>query len=135
MTIMGIDPGENIGYAILEGGKLQSHGVIQYTFEGLDLLLSLVDTADVVVMESFMLYPGKARQQSWSKFPTVEVIGIVKYHCRNKNIPVVMQQPAIKQAFPDEKLKFLDMYTRNKHSRDAVRHALYYQRFKKERRA
>ena len=63
-----------------------------------DTLFGLVETAvvDGFVIEEFRLYPELAREQGYSDFPTVEVIGVVKYLARKRDLPCVVQGASIK---------------------------------------
>lgn len=83
-----------------------------------------------VWVESFRLYPYLAQEQSWSTFKTVEVIGVIRYLCRRKNIPFGEVSPsAAKTVMGDRELKKVfgidNRGIRNQHALDALRVALY----------
>lgn len=120
--LLAIDPGKTTGYALFIGKTLREYGTVEGsdTYKLLDLL------PDIVIIESFRLYPWKANQQSFSSFETVEIIGVLKFLCEQKGISYIMQPATIKTVWPDERLKSEGYYVKNRHSRDAVRHGLYY---------
>ena len=100
-----------------------------------------------VVIEEFLLYASKAKQQINSKMETSKLIGYLQMYCFSHNIPYTMQlagevvrrwadnilvhKNVIKQA--NGKLR--NMYyalgrLTNDHERDAMRHAMHYITFK-----
>lgn len=129
--IVAIDPGGTIGFAVVTGEKLDVCGTFRNEPEAVDTLLSTIEEHDPaeIVIEAFRLYPWMAKTQSWSTFETVEVIGTIKHWAWQHGYPVIMQPAANKQPFPDARLEKMDMYVPNEHARDAIRHALYRQRF------
>lgn len=100
-----------------------------------------------VVIEEFLLYASKAKQQINSKMETSKLIGYLQMYCFSHNIPYTMQlagevvrrwsdtilvhKGIIKQA--NGKLRniyyALGRIT-NDHERDAMRHAMHYITFK-----
>lgn len=100
-----------------------------------------------VVIEEFLLYASKAKQQINSKMETSKLIGYLQMYCFSHNISYTMQlagevvrrwadsilvhKGVIKQA--NGKLR--NMYyalgrLTNDHERDAMRHAMHYITFK-----
>ena len=64
-----------------------------------ETLEDLVESAelDAIVMEEFRLYPELAREQGYSNFPTVEVIGSIRYIARRRGIPYFLQGTSLKK--------------------------------------
>lgn len=124
MIVLSFDPGKTTGYTVLDTDE--KHPVVG-SFKGWQLADSLIASyaPDVVVIEQFRLYPAAAKHKVWSDFPTVEVIGVIKYCAELRDIPVIMQSAA------DVKTINL-VYTRQKrgdrHAYSALRHALLYLR-------
>lgn len=140
--ILSIDPGETSGFCILEETKKINYNkkdakIFKKVGEknlhfGFD---KIIESGDIhlIVYEEFKLYPWKAKAKSWSTFPTVEVIGILKYLAAQNDIPIIGQGADCKQFFDDKKLKWCKMYKGySPHERDAIRHALYYLDFKED---
>lgn len=101
----------------------------------------------VVVIEDFILYPHKAKAQSYSKLETCRLLGAIQVFCFSKGIPLEFQRAVdVKTKWSDEKLiKKKLLRNKNKrnyikccgawtsvpvHVRDAYRHALHYNTFK-----
>jgi hypothetical protein len=122
-----LDPGGTTGWCLVVNGELQDLGQV---FGDVVILHDLITETqpDVVVAESFRLYPGMAQKLRWSNLPVPVLLGGIELSCRLRCIPFVLQTPrAAKQKFPDATLKELGWYRRKgKHSRDATRHALLY---------
>lgn len=99
----------------------------------------------VVVMEDYLLYASKAKEQINSRMETPKLIGIMQLHCYSSNIPYWMQRAAdvktrwannilhykgyIKEykkgyVVPDTKEKI------DRHCLDSIRHAVHYATFK-----
>lgn len=101
---------------------------------------------DVVVMEGYRLYNHKgmaASTQANSELETPQLIGVIKYVCHERNIPLVIQFASeIKSRWSEDVLvssgilaKTSSMYYFNgkrtsTHKRDALKHALHYWRYK-----
>lgn len=135
--IAAIDPGKSIGFAFFTGDDLELSGVYQNEHDALESLFHFLKIHDPkeIVIESFRLYPWKAKLQFWSDFETPEVIGIIKHWAWLNKYPVILQPASCKKPFPDERLKQMGYYRPNDHTRDAVRHGLYRLRFGKTKEA
>lgn len=140
MKILSFDPGKATGYALIESDGEISNSVVKAAgslqgWLGIDELLRKC-RPDLVVFETFRLYPWNRKSQTWSAFEPVEAIGVIKYLCSQANIPIVGQSPAMKKFFSDKKLRSLGAFLhRSSHERDALRHAFYYLAFGKKKRA
>lgn len=132
VKIIAIDPGtKNTGFALFDHLSLLGAGVIGSKNHDIDVLFDLIQIKDVqtIVLELFHLFPFKAKEQSWDQLRVVQVIGIIKYLAEKQSIPVILQEPNKKQAFPDARLTKDGYYVPNNHARDAIRHGLYFFKF------
>lgn len=143
MRLLAIDPGETTGYSIWEisdeqygtpihpyadmSKYLVADGELPYHI-GLD---KLIQEADVVVFEKFLLYAHKAKTLIGSEFITPQIIGMIKYMCKLHSKPWFGETAQhVKGYCTDEKLKRANIYiTKSKHSRDSIRHGLYHINF------
>lgn len=99
----------------------------------------------VIVMEGYKLYNHKgqaASKQANSELETPQLIGLIKWWCYRKQIPLHIQWASeVKTRWSDEilvrvgvlekGLKFKGKRT-NAHKRDAIRHGLHYWRYKRK---
>lgn len=130
VAYISFDPGEHTGWATFgEDGK-----VIDFEYvHGRDDLYTLLDDFDripmvikQVIIEDFFLYPWKDKEQGWSDFETVRVIGVIQYWCHIRGISYTMQPANIKKIAyrwagmtpPKNKLQ--------SHAADAYVHGVYY---------
>ena len=146
MIVATFDPGNHTGWVLydteikhfINAGTLLEDDMPM----SLDFLFELYDI-DVVVYETFNLYPALAKQLSWNSFYPVEVIGQIKllaqqHRCKS----IVGQQPSIKKFAGQpsaEDIAYLRSLTKTEdfggkfteHTKDAYLHLLYYLRFNK----
>lgn len=132
-SILVFDPGDHTGWVFRDangrvvGGTCgKSHAQVA---ECIDVL-----QPDICVFERFNLYPQMAKSLAWNSFYPCEVIGVIRYLCTQKNIPIVEQAPSIKKYFGG----FQDDWTRLKeicdpkevteHTKDAYQHLKYFER-------
>lgn len=131
------DPGENTGWVaqeVYEDGRVVLRGgtVVRDHRQVVELFDIYHPTQ--VVFERFNLYPGMAKTLSWNSFYPCEVIGVIKYLCRSRNIPWTEQAPSIKKYSGglDENWKILRSCCEvTEHTKDAFLHLKYYLRNKK----
>ena len=100
-----------------------------------------------VVIEEYLLYANKAKQQINSKMETSKLIGYLQMYCFSKNVKYTMQLAGeVVKRWADHILvhkgiikqangKLRNMYyalgrITNDHERDAMRHAMHYITFK-----
>jgi len=123
----------------------------EYWNEHVDLIDEMYDKYGkdlLIVAEDYILYPGKADAQSYSKLETSRLIGIIQITCYNSHIPLEFQRAVeIKTRWQNTVLinegllklgkyrtpfikKDNDWVKINKHILDAYRHAMHYTRFK-----
>lgn len=122
---LAIDPGETSGWATFkEDGSLDKMGSVLGR-ESVYALLSSVQPW-VIIVEDFELFPWKSRDQAFSKFEAVRVIGAIELWAYAKQRSVHLQKPSIKTVgymwagITKAKLK------RDSHERDAYVHGVYW---------
>lgn len=141
-SILALDPGESTGWCFLDrennmqaGTAPKSHLMVAKLIKDLD--------PDVVVYETFNLYPGKAHKLIWNSFYPCEVIGVIKYVCAFKRMlstgggceecrpQIIGQAPPVKKYAGSLPKKFVELSRTEKlteHSKDACQHLCYYLR-------
>jgi hypothetical protein len=112
-----------------------------YWFEITNLIYRL--KADEVVIEDYRLFGHKAKEQSWSALETPQLIGYMRMYCWGRDIPVIFQSPKDKVRVADPQLEHMGVITKvgnsywcqgrktNLHQRDAIRHGIFYHRYRK----
>ncbi len=140
MSVIALDPGNSTGYVFrrntndddLYGGTLGENHLDVWR------LLSHFKP-DVIVYETFQMYPGKAQKLIWNSFYPVEVIGVIKLWAMNHpECKLVGLQPSVKRfalANSEQELwktvNIVDGTDKaTEHTRDAVRLLRYYERNK-----
>lgn len=104
-------------------------------WEGIEALLSPPwGHPACVVLEKFALRRDLAIQQAGSEMPTCEVIGVVKFLCHTRNIPLVLQRPAdqAKDLFTEPMLREMGFKWSISHELSCIRHLCYYLNQKKD---
>lgn len=94
---------------------------------------------DIVVFETFQMYPGKAQKLIWNTFYPCEVIGVIKLWAmqRGNKCKLVGLQPSVKKYAlgnsEQELWKTVDRFGQpaTEHLRDAVRLLRYFERNEK----
>lgn len=151
-VLLALDPGETTGWSIWECNtastfvRMHSCGQLDTWDKEASSIVNcvrnfpaLVSAAQEigsieVVMESYRVYEWKADSHSWSDVPTLRIIGSMETRLIDANIPYTFQTAQVAKRFvTDELLKQWGFYERGqRHSRDSMRHALYYILFGKE---
>lgn len=130
-SILVFDPGESTGWCYRDfsgrvtGGTCKKHH--REVAERIHIL-----QPDIVVLERFNLYPQMAKSLSWNSFYPCEVIGVIRYLCDQKDIPVVEQAPSVKKYFGGfqddwDQLRELSRDV-TEHTKDAYQHLKYFER-------
>jgi hypothetical protein len=134
VRIVGIDPGECTGICCFEGPRLLDASQLK-TKTPDDGAAQIAEylvkyQPQAIVIESYRVYAWKTKDHAWNSMHTSQLIGAIKYLCSLKDPPIlVIEQTAqIAKGFcTDDKLKAWDLYQKGqRHSRDAIRHAIYY---------
>ena len=133
--ILGIDPGRTTGYVDIdlhENGEYRVADVAEIAWENRFDLLDFIGASwpdgqphlpDIIVVESFRLYPHKAKSQIGNDFPSSQVIGIIELSAHIHHISYnVLFQPASSIA----RVKVLQDLSAADDIRDAYKHARLY---------
>ena len=160
LTVIALDPGETTGYFVKKyfpiysetykdhskgdlhvESKIKEGGTIGRNHLEVFNLLSRI-RPDIVILETFNLYPGKAKSLAWNSFYPCEVIGVIKLWVMLQQIQgfevlQVEQAPSVKkyagglredwQYFQHNMLK--EKVT--EHVKDAYMHIKYWERYNK----
>jgi len=125
MRIMSFDPGESTGWIFVDGGRLRG-GTVVKDFQEIENLINFYNP-EVVVYESFRLYPGKANSMVWNDFYPVQVIGVILFICQQKKIPTVEQAASVKKFSGGLDQRWIDCKDpKTEHTKDAYLHLKYY---------
>lgn len=137
MSVIALDPGNSTGWCLRDdNGKLIGGTVGESHKDVWRLLCKYMP--DVVVFETFQMYPGKAQKLIWNTFYPCEVIGVIKLWHDEINFEsgkIVGLQPSVKKfALANSELDLWKTVERvggqpaTEHMRDAVRLLRYYER-------
>lgn len=120
----------------------------EYWYKHMDLI---TDTSKkhkkqlVIVIEDYLLYASKAKDQINSRMETSKLIGILQLHCFTNGIPYIMQPASeVKKRWTNEILHYkgyIKLYKRkytipdtkvaiDRHCLDSIRHGVHYATFK-----
>ena len=143
MKVLSLDPGETTGwfYKDLDTGEMKG-GTVGKNHYDVSHLISYMDP-DIVIMETFHLYPGKAKSLSWNSFYPCEVIGVIKLTVQviqemRKNIILVQQAPSVKKYAGGLQADWVQFQKNDlqekvtEHVKDAYLHFKYWERNKKD---
>lgn len=126
MRVMSIDPGGTVGWADWADGRLIEQDQDE-PVAFLNMLEGTIANYDHLVIEEYRLRQSSAKAMIGDTFETSQVIGAIMWMARKQGVEVTTQSPAFKTFWDNDKLKHLGLYVRGKdHSRDAVRHGLYW---------
>lgn len=132
MKIMSVDPGsKNTGWVVIENGKLTKSG------KGFSSLKKDLDKSiDILIVENYSPQPYRGGADT----KTARLIEGISFYAAERKIPLILQSPSlVKKTFSDRdicfwlKIQGIDKKF-NKHIRDAIKHALYYEKIKKVKR-
>lgn len=118
MRLLCFDPGETTGWAFLADGE-----IVGGAFPMDSRVKEMIDTfkPDVVLYEAFYLAAKAARRLIGSSFPTIEVIGVIKYLAKTAGIKCVAQPPSMRTHIHLKRTRGLGT-----HSSDAAKHGIRY---------
>lgn len=130
--VVGLDPGETTGACafkgkeMLDARQLPTGLVGKGATEILNYLLAWEPS--IVVMEDYKVYAWKTKDHAWASLHTPRLIGAIEFICYRHDCPIQKQMAQQAKGFcTDDKLKAWGLYLPGqRHSRDAIRHAVYY---------
>lgn len=135
MLLIALDPGNSTGWCLrdtvtgyLEGGTVgEDHANVYELLERMN--------PQVLIYETFQMYPNKAQKLIWNSFYPCEVIGVIKlWAMQHPSCKLVGLQPSVKKfalANSETELwKTVNTFGAKptEHLRDAVRLLRYYER-------
>ena len=92
---LALDPGETTGWASFNtDGTPKDFGQVKGRIEVYTLLQEV--QPKVLIVEDFMLFPWKSKDQAFSSFEAVRVIGAVEFWAWAKKSVFVLQKPNVK---------------------------------------
>lgn len=95
MITLSVDPGENVGYALWDGGECYENGKVSRSQFMQWLVDGYFNGVDRVVAEDFKLFRGRAQKQVGSKMPASLVLGALELWCRQQGIWLEKQHSGI----------------------------------------
>lgn len=126
LSILTFDPGESTGWCYLSRDNELSCGTISKNHSKVAAKIEEL-IPDIVIYESFNLYPSMAKSLAWSSFYPCEVIGVIKYVATLNKCEIISQQPSVKK-FAGPLPKGYNPPVKTEHSKDATQHLCYYLR-------
>lgn len=160
MITLALDPSGNFGkkegdgttgWAVFENGNLKDFGHVKAEdFKSQEAywneVANVLNTCIVheIVCESYKLFGHKAKQQSGSSLDTPQLIGYLRMVAWDDHVPFIFQDPKDKVRVTDEILVHMGVLEQTAggrykalgrqtiiHERDAIRHGVFYHRYKK----
>lgn len=137
-SVLVFDPGDHTGWilrrsnGVITGGTLYSNKTLQNDIRDLNKLFE--DTApDVVVYETFRLYPGAAPHMAHNAFYPVQIIGVIETLAYFRAIPyLVTQAPSVKKysgGLDDRWKNYIKYAEHSEHTKDAYLHLKFFEHF------
>lgn len=152
LPIIGLDPGGTTGWSLIVLHRNAFDGTIENALktrvtwlhgqvdcrgvnaedEGVYQLRKLIDEWPwaAVVIEDFILRPAR-KESSRNLLSPVRITAKLEHHLWMRDREMILQQPSLAKRLDDERLKALNVYTREggmQHARDADRHVLMFMR-------
>ena len=136
LSVLVFDPGDHTGWVFrdrtggLQGGTLYSNKDIWEDMTQLHTMFSKFEP-DIVVYETFHLYPGAAKHLAHNEFYTVQLIGAIQMLCFDwvpKN-RIVRQAPSIKKysgGLDERWSSLIKSGAVTEHTKDAYLHLKYF---------
>jgi hypothetical protein len=135
--VIGVDPGETTGFALINNAKLVKWDQIE-TDTPLKAWYNLGKIFEEtkhqfpegvdVACEDYRIYSWKSKDHSWSAVHTIKVVGYVQIlaHTHGFNLKMRMAQQA-KAFMSDKRLEEWGLYQEGqRHARDAIKHAAFH---------
>jgi hypothetical protein len=131
VKLLAIDPGDkNHGFALFEQQNKDLWNKIRIGVRTeSDELYQLIKTQEpnIVIVEKFMTYPWKSKQQSWSKQKTPQIIGGIKALATVYGFEVIEQSTSNRDiGYMWGSIKKLPKSNPSNHAHDAEAHAVFY---------
>jgi hypothetical protein len=94
---LGIDPGGSNGVC---GYDAKFYLIFMYTIKAADMIdfLDQFKTIDECVIEDYLLYPNKSKEQVYSDMETSRIIGRVEYWAERHDVKLIKQGASIKKT-------------------------------------
>lgn len=125
MLVLGVDPGETFGVALIRAPMKCEYAAQIKPTQFREVCEQL--RPNIVVFESFLLYPSTAASLSYSSLRTAGYCQHIQDVCKDLGIKVTQQPAAVRNRITNELLKAAKVYrTSSPHLNDALRHALFY---------
>ncbi len=132
--VLSIDPGGTNGIceAVKEG---KDWNIVDVDAVDADKLFETVrnfglgryrDDELLIIYEQYKLYSDKADAMIGNEFETVQVIGVIKYLTKRRNMNLISSPTSNKAFWGDKRLHEMGLYVPIEHKRDAIRHFLYW---------
>jgi len=122
---LSLDPGKTTGWATFyPEGTNDDMG-----WMGIDETRKFVREGiwEGIICEDWKLRPEAAKFMVWSDMPTSKLIGYIEGVCAERDIPFILQQPAVKpNAYKLAGRKSLPKSNPMNHAMDAYVHGVYY---------
>lgn len=120
--IVALDPGATTGIAIFHNHTLIKTDE-RTDHDTLELIDTLAPALRHLIIEDWRLQPDKARTMIGSPMPTARTIGALQWIAHTHQLPVHLQQPALKQAgYAQASRRGWDLPPTGGHQRDAAIH-------------
>ncbi len=133
MRVLSMDPGDHTGWMFMEDDQISSGGTVVLDLEQIASTIETLNP-DVVIYETFRLYPQAAKHLVNNDFYTCQVIGAIKLTCLRLGIPyVVPQAPKLKEFSGGFDSRWKAYRARKdvaftEHMKDAYLHVRYYEK-------
>lgn len=95
MILLSVDPGDNVGYALWDGGDCYENEIVSRKQFMQWLVDGYFEGADNVVAEDYTLFRGRAQKQVGSKMPASLVLGALELWCMQHGIWLKKQHSGI----------------------------------------
>ena len=131
MIILGFDPGESSGVAVcsvdghMSTFSILMHGVLS-KWRGVEAIIDEY-VPDVIVAESYVLYPHLAMVQAFSTLVAARVLGAMEEIAERRGIPLIEQSASVgtKLRLPANIFSQTAKYW-SEHEKDCVKHITAY---------
>lgn len=130
-----LDPGETTGWAEFRNGELTDWGQIatydkiekKINWDVIDHLMASIRPTHIIC-ENYRVYAHKLERHSFSEVPTLRIIGGFEFLGYWQGVRVDYQMAVQAKGFvTDDRLCKWGFWKENmRHSRDAIRHGIYY---------